>query len=159
MPNYSDGKIYKIVCNTTGKCYIGSTAQKNVNNRLSTHKSNYKDYLKGKRHYGTVYDVLEGDNYEMTLVEICECENKYELLKRERHHIENNECVNKIVPSRTPGQYYEDHKTDIKIKRKQWLEENKERVKLNQKEYKQKNKETINEQSRLKYKRNKENPK
>ena len=32
MVNYGDGKIYRIVCNTTGDTYYGSTAEKTLAN-------------------------------------------------------------------------------------------------------------------------------
>jgi hypothetical protein len=38
MPNYANGKIYKIVCNITGEQYIGATTQK-LSQRLTCHVS------------------------------------------------------------------------------------------------------------------------
>ena len=37
MPNYQDGKIYKIVCRITNLVYIGSTTNKYLCNRLGHH--------------------------------------------------------------------------------------------------------------------------
>jgi hypothetical protein len=37
-----------------------------------------------------------------------------ELNARERWWIENNECVNKYIPTRTDKEYYEAHKEKIK---------------------------------------------
>ena len=42
MPDYSKGKIYRIVCNTTGKVYIGSTSQDYLSQRLRKHVEEYK---------------------------------------------------------------------------------------------------------------------
>ena len=42
MVNYEKGKIYKIVCNTTGEIYIGSTTKQTLAQRLSQHVSQYK---------------------------------------------------------------------------------------------------------------------
>jgi hypothetical protein len=47
------------------------------------------------------YQVLENDNYEIVLVEIAPSNDKMELHKRERFYIENNECANTRVPTRT----------------------------------------------------------
>ena len=51
--NYSQGKIYKIVDNTTDNIYIGSTCQKYIRKRLSEHVYDYKGYLIGERNYRT----------------------------------------------------------------------------------------------------------
>ena len=48
MPDYQQGKIYKIVCNTTGLLYIGSTTQKFLSSRLSGHMRNYKKTFEWK---------------------------------------------------------------------------------------------------------------
>jgi predicted GIY-YIG superfamily endonuclease len=49
MPDYSNGKFYKIVCNNiTNECYIGSTCEPILARRLAQHVSRYKSYLKGK---------------------------------------------------------------------------------------------------------------
>ena len=46
--DYKNSKIYRIVCNTTNKQYIGSTTQP-LFKRLSKHKCNYNEYLNKKR--------------------------------------------------------------------------------------------------------------
>ena len=43
---YSIGKIYKIVCNVTGVCYVGSTNEPMLCRRLGKHVSNYTRYLR-----------------------------------------------------------------------------------------------------------------
>ncbi len=48
MPDYSKGKIYKIVCNTTGLVYIGSTCEPTLARRLAGHRGAYNAFLKGK---------------------------------------------------------------------------------------------------------------
>ena len=42
MTDYSKGKIYKIIDNTNGKIYIGSTVQ-TLQGRLLGHKTEYKN--------------------------------------------------------------------------------------------------------------------
>ena len=51
MVNYANGKIYRIVCNTTGKQYIGSTTRP-LSERLNGHKKDLDKYLKGNRKKG-----------------------------------------------------------------------------------------------------------
>ena len=48
MPDYSLGKVYKIVDNTNQDVYIGSTCQPTLAQRLSQHKKDYNKYLKDK---------------------------------------------------------------------------------------------------------------
>ena len=95
-----NGKIYKIVDNTNGNVYIGSTCQ-TLKNRLSHHKSNYKAYLKGLYSNITSFDIIKNDNYKIELLENCNTKTKQELFEREKYYIQNNSCVNKIIPSGT----------------------------------------------------------
>ena len=55
---YQNGKIYKIVCNISGKIYVGSTI-KPLEIRLSGHKANYNSYLKNKCCYVTSIEILK----------------------------------------------------------------------------------------------------
>ena len=41
MVNYQNGKIYRIVCNTTDEVYIGSTVI-TLSKRLAKHNSDYR---------------------------------------------------------------------------------------------------------------------
>ena len=91
MPDYSLGKVYKIVCHKSGLVYIGSTCEPTLARRLAKHRADYKHYLKGKKNYITSFKVLENGVYEIVLIENCSCENKDELHKMERFLIENNE--------------------------------------------------------------------
>jgi hypothetical protein len=50
------------------------------------------------------------------LVENYSCNSKKELETRERYYIENNECVNKNMPTRTMKEYQEENKEKIKKK-------------------------------------------
>jgi hypothetical protein len=98
---YSKGKIYRLVCNTTGQQYIGSTIQP-LSYRLSMHKANYKMFLKGTRRNNTTsFSILSENNFEMILIEDYPCENKNQLERRERHFIETMKCLNMIKPAQT----------------------------------------------------------
>lgn len=161
---YSNGKIYKIVCNITGNCYIGSTCNPKLSQRLAQHRKNYKDYLNGKYNYTTSFDIIENGNYEIILLELFPCVCKEQLLARERYYIETNNCVNKYLPLRTKKEYYEEHKDKIKEQRKEYREKNKiqngeyfrkyyelhkEQLKLNAREHYHKNKNNNNEQENI----------
>ena len=151
MVNYQQGKIYKIVCNTSGLVYIGSTCQKLLSQRLSEHVSNYKQYLIQKKNYISSYEVIEYGNYEIILVENCPCNTRDELYMRERFYIENQECINMVNPIRFKEdnmqynkKYYQENQEKRKLQRKKYREENKEKEKIYYQKYHEKNKEIRN---------------
>jgi hypothetical protein len=103
MVNYQDGKIYKIVCNVTGKVYIGSTT-KLLAERLRGHCKDFQNYQDGKGHYVTSSIVLENNDYDIHLIENYPCKYKHELLIRERNFAETLDCVNVLCPIRSNGE-------------------------------------------------------
>jgi hypothetical protein len=114
MTNYQLGKIYKIVCNTTGLTYYGSTCEPTLARRLAGHVGKFKSFRgNGKAKFITSYNVLKNDDYAIILVELAPSNNKMELRQRERFYIENNECVNKNIPSRTDTEYSYDNREKI----------------------------------------------
>lgn len=125
MYKYKQAKIYKIVCNISGKQYIGSTCKK-LNKRLSGHRGSYKLYLQGKFNYVTSFEILKNGNYDIILIEKFPCKTKVELAKREGYYIETIECVNKLIAGRTMKEYYEENKEEIDEYQKQYKKDNKE---------------------------------
>jgi len=126
---YQRGKIYKIICNVTNKCYVGSTCEPTVAHRLTKHKANYKKYLNNNYNYVTSFDILQNNNYEIVLIENYPCNSKDELHARERHWIETLECVNKVIPTRTRAEYREATKEHIK----EYYQQTKEKVRAKDK--------------------------
>jgi predicted GIY-YIG superfamily endonuclease len=117
MPiKYQLGKIYKILDNTNGNIYIGSTCEPTLARRLTNHVSNYKRYLKKLHRYTSSFEIIKNGNYNIMLIELYPCNSKNELISKERHHIETLNCVNKVVPGRTDREYYLDHQEN-EIKR------------------------------------------
>jgi len=110
MVNYQLGKIYKIVCNITDECYIGSTCQSTLAQRLSKHVSSSKLYklLKGKKCRS--HSIIERGNYNIYLVESYPCNTRDELISREgeimRQYKSNSKCVNHCIAGRTREEYY-----------------------------------------------------
>lgn len=167
MVNYQYGKIYKLVCNKTGKVYIGSTTYKYLSERLSGHRKNYKEYLYKGRRYITSFDILENEDYRIELIELFPCNSKDELRAREQIYIDTVECINKYNAFTSPEEaklkaveykkkLYEENKEEIYSKIKQYRESNKEHVKQVRKDYREKNLEHIRQQERESYQRNKE---
>lgn len=112
MVNYENSKIYKIVCNVTGLCYIGSTCEPTLARRLAKHVGSYKGYKKGNYHYVTSFKVLENDDYDIILLEnVKNCTSKEQLYARERFFIENNDCVNRYIVGRSKQETKNAYKT------------------------------------------------
>jgi hypothetical protein len=108
MEKLKVGKIYKIIDNTNGNIYIGSTTQQ-LNKRLNHHKSNYNRYLNGKYEHTTSFEIIKNNDYRIELIKFVIYKDRIELHQRERYYIENNICVNKCIPSRTDKEYYNDN--------------------------------------------------
>ena len=125
MPDYSNGKIYKIHRYQTDLVYYGSTTQ-TLCRRLSKHKTNIKCGCNV-----TSKQILEYDDAMITLIELFPCGSKSELLSRERWYIENNQCVNKCIPGRTRAEYTEANRDKISQQGKVYREANYDRIKSN----------------------------
>ena len=54
-----NGKIYSIRSYETDAIYIGSTKQQKLCKRMVNHKTDYKRYLNGKKHYVTSYEIVK----------------------------------------------------------------------------------------------------
>tara|TARA_R110002153_G_scaffold20593_5_gene69762 strand:+ start:274 stop:822 length:549 start_codon:yes stop_codon:yes gene_type:complete len=132
MPDYQNAKIYKIINDEMpDKVYYGSTCN-TFAKRLSSHKTKSES---SRRCTSKV--LFEYGNPQMILVEKYPCNDKLELTQRERFYIENNECINRIVPNRTHKEYYDDNKEMLLSKRKEYYKNNKEK----EKQYREANKE------------------
>ena len=154
MPNYQNGKIYKLVCNITNKIYYGSTTLK-LYKRKVDHVSKYKRFLEKKTHYVTSFEIIQGGDFDIVLIENIKCEDKSQLHEREKFYIKNNECVNKNIPGRTVNEYYQDNKVLIHEQKKEYYEDNKEVIKEQIKEYRENNKDAIKEYKKEYYEANK----
>ena len=139
MPDYQNGKIYKLYSNEGPEVYIGSTTQK-LCQRKAKHKSEKNCSSK-----------ILFEKYEEVIIELIEyfpCNNKEELNKREGMHIRMTDCINKIIAGRTRKEYIEDNKEHIKEQQKEYYQENAEHIKEQQKEYYQDNSEYFKEKNK-----------
>ena len=155
MPDYLCSKIYKIVDNTTGNIYIGSTTQA-LSQRLSSHVRTYKSYLNGKGHFITSFEVLKNDDFDIVLIEEVACETKEQLHSIERRHIDSNTCVNKYRPSRSTKQYYEEHKELYNEQHRQYYQKNSEEIKESKRQYRKDHKDEISQRRKLARQKKKE---
>ena len=138
MNRYDDGKIYKVVSDQTTDVYYGSTCS-TLYDRYARHTHYYRI---GRA--CSIKRILKYDDSKIVLVENFPCNNKDELLRRERYYIENNDCVNIQVPLRTVKEYYDDYQQEIIAQKKEYRAVNKEKIKLSSKKYREENKEAIN---------------
>ena len=134
MVNYLNGKIYRLVCNDTGKQYIGSTTT-----FLSTRLSQHKKLLKDGRS-GTSKEILENGNYSIVLIEDYPCDRKEQLLMRERFFIETMECINKKIPLQTHHEWYMNHRDEYIARQMVWNNANKDKLREYQKTFQDKKK-------------------
>ena len=137
MVNYQQGKIYKIISGDL--TYIGSTCEYTLAKRMTHHRGCYKQWLNGMHSYTTSFELMGNEDAQIILLELYPCGSKDELHARERYHIENNECVNKVIPSRTQKEYYEANKEELLKKKKVYYHDNKDKGKL----YREENKDKI----------------
>ena len=96
MVNYQVGKVYKITDLDTNECYIGSTCEPTLAQRLAKHVANHKTYTKGIGGYCTSYSIIEKDDYDILLIENYPCNSRDELHARESHFTQTVACFNKI---------------------------------------------------------------
>jgi|WetSurMetagenome_2_1015567.scaffolds.fasta_scaffold09542_3 hypothetical protein len=144
MPDYSLGKIYKIVSDQYELPYIGSTCNPYLSVRMANHRSDFKRHLHKSAHYVSSFEILQYGDAKIILIENFPCKNKDELTQRERYYIENIECVNKVIPGQTNKEWCEKNKDKEYEKGKRWRNKNKEKLVKQRKEFYQTNKIRIN---------------
>ena len=130
MPDYQQSKIYKLWSPSQNLVYYGSTTQP-LSIRLGGHIAHQKN-IKYK-HHTKAHLVLDCEDYKIELVEECPCNNKQQLVAKEKEYIINNECVNKALKGCAPRtkeylkNYYENRggKEQKKEYYQKWCEKNK----------------------------------
>jgi hypothetical protein len=133
MPNFQNGKVYKLINEELGLCYYGSTTT-SLNRRLGGHR------LSAKHKKITSHLLFEGNTHPLIqLLEEVPCDNEIELRTVEKNYIlqhdENDfyKMVNKVIPLRTKKEYYLDNREKLIEKSNEWILANPERVKENRK--------------------------
>jgi hypothetical protein len=149
---YVNGKIYRIVCDDL--TYYGSTIQP-IKKRFCQHKNKFVAWCKCNKPAATSFhdkltsfQLFERGTPSIFLVEDFPCERKDQLEARERFYIENNECVNKIIPGRTHNEWIKDNKERHKQHYTKYNEKNRERKRAYDMDYAKLNPEKIKEKSK-----------
>jgi hypothetical protein len=120
MPDYKNGKIYKIWSPQGDDIYIGSTIQP-LYARLYAHKE--------KMNTCNSKILFEKyDDVRIELLECCPCDNKEQLNKKEGEYIRKLDCVNRRIAGRTIKEWHEDNK-EHKKQTKEYRKNNKEKIK------------------------------
>ncbi len=151
MPNYQNGKIYKIVSNLTDKIYIGSTTM-TLSQRMGGHRKDYKN--KNKNVSSSI--LLDYGDAKIILIKKYPCDGKNNLEAEERVYIETMTCVNKNIPTRTKSEWYQDNKEHKIDYQRTYNHNNTEHLKEYRKQYYLDNKETKREYRKTEYHDNKE---
>jgi len=156
MPNYQEGKIYKLYNTINDDIYIGSTTQK-LCERMRGHRSCINSQKMNDRPLYQAFREHGVDNFYIELIEKCPCNDKDELRRTEGNYIRKlKPSLNMLIAGRTPKEYYNEHKEHLSELHKQYCENNKEHISEQKKQYKEDNREPIKEQRKEYYENNKE---
>ncbi len=152
MPDYEKGQIYTIRYRLDDSLlYVGSTTQP-LHKRWAEHKRKYNNSK--PLNYNTLisYKLRETndiDNWYIELYELCPCNSKYELERKEGEIIRLLKAnLNQVIAGRTYNEWREENKTKLKEYHKQWYEMNKEEHNEKSKLYYQENIEKFREYDR-----------
>ena len=141
MPDYANGKIYKIV-GEDGSTYYGSTTE-SLKDRMRRHRC-----CKTTTAYQKIISQMK---YEIILIENYPCESKEELLDREATYIRGNPCVNQCIPRRTMKEWREVHREDTKVYNKIYGESHREEKRAHSKKHYEENREQKLEYGKIRY--------
>lgn len=138
--NYTQSKIYCIKVNTDEEYlpYIGSTTKQYLSQRMVHHRKDFNKWKKNPEKYDflssfTLFEKFGIENCYIELIELFPCNCNDELRKKEREHIEKQECCNKVKR--------------VIITKKEEIE----RVKKYHKKYYELRKDELNEKHKEKY--------
>ena len=130
-------KIYKIISANTDLVYVGTTNQRWLCDRFSTHNVQYRRYKKGlDKLWVSSFKVLEHGDCECILIEETEEPNREQFWIKEL-----NACNSKKLGLGKSG---------CPIKKKEWTENNKEHIKQYQDKYREENRQEIRNQQNKK---------
>jgi hypothetical protein len=146
------GYIYKIYSKDNKLVYYGSTSQKYVSSRMSNHNADYKRWKNGNINFTSSYLIIDTGDWDYMVCEKMVFDEPFELKNRERWYIENNACVNKVIPNRSQKEYNKANAEEIKEYKKKYREQNREELNKKQKEYYEENKEELNKKQNEKVK-------
>jgi hypothetical protein len=122
---------------------------------MDAHRSCYKQWKLGKAPLTNSFKLFEEyglENCQIILLESYPCNSKDELTSKEAHYIKSTDCVNKMIPHRSPKEYREDNKDRIKKWKKEYQVINNDKIK----QYYEANKDSISANKKIYYEQTKE---
>ena len=132
MPDYSQGKIYKLTSSQTDKIYVGSTATP-LNQRFSAHKSNFKTSNQPCK----ANELMCYDDCKIELIEEYPCDTHIQLFEREQFFMIELGSINYNMP------VFDEEKKKIRDKR--WYDNHAEEQRERQAEYRERNPDKVKE--------------
>ena len=136
MPNYNNGKIYKIIDTENKVIYIGSTVEK-LCKRYSKHKH-------------------KAIGNKIILLENFPCNSREELVKKEQEFIEQYDNLLNKHRAYNSIEYHKEYHKEYNLKyHNEHYEENKDKILEKAKVYYEKNKNKISEKTKIYYEKNK----
>ena len=127
MPEYKNGRIYKIVNDVDDMIYIGSTTQ-NLSNRMTDHRKPYNiSKFKNNKFYEHISKIGGWEHCRIELVELYPCNNKEELLQREYYWQNELKTLTSGLNSKASYCDKERRKGQCNRKRKTYYNKNKNR--------------------------------
>ena len=143
--DYSNISFYRIVSKDPNitDCYIGSTS--NLTKRKCKHKHSCNNENSKGYDYNVYKFIRENggwDNWDLIEIEKKSCDDINDKLRRERCWLEFYQAsLNKVIPTRTDKEYYNDNKEKLTEYQKQYNKENNEYINERNKLYREQNKE------------------
>jgi len=120
--------VYRLF-NEDGLTYYGATTNE-LRLRLNKHRSDYN--INNNTNVGCTSKLLFVDDKKVNIEEVERVDDLAQLNYRERYYIQNNDCVNRTIPTRTQKEYRNDNIDYIKPIQneysKQYYLNNKERI-------------------------------
>ena len=138
MPDYSQGKIYRIRSKNCPDVYIGGTIQ-SLLKRYQSHNRDFRRYLKcDTNNYVSSFEILAWGDDTIELIEDFPCNTRKNLEEREKYWIQQEDCcININNQHRTVPNYYNSEAS------KKYRDTHKDIIKQHQKLYYQLNREKL----------------
>jgi hypothetical protein len=164
MPKNNEAWIY-VIEDINDNRYVGSTGEKRLEDRLSTHKKDERNYYFGKRKGKC--SSMKLNLHNAVIKPLMKCENNWDVRTIHESHYINNvypECVNEnrlnchsLENKKKRRLKYEKlNKEKIKENRKIYYQQNREKQIKQAIEWRDKNRDKVNAKRREHYQKNKE---
>ena len=133
---YHQSKIYKITNVVNDYVYVGSTYNM-LCRRMEKHRSHRFQY--SHRPLYKLMNEVGVEKFHIILIEDYPCENREQLRKREAYFIREIGTLNMVIEDRTPKEYKETNKEQIKEYMTKYREDKKDQILQKTKEYRENN--------------------